>query len=196
MLEVFNFLASYSFYSGGTVGNIFAHWQSLGVFSYVLPFLLIFALIFVVLENIPLFRNNKGVNIVIALAVGLMSLQFDFVSRFFSEIFPRFGIALSIVLVFVIMGGLFFDSDSKVFKGFFMILGLVVASVVVLKSISYFGWYTGTNYWWANNWGNVIGVLLFIALFIWIVAGKPSRKLEMDDLGTPNVFKVTPEKGK
>ena len=35
----------------------------------------------------------------IALAVAFMSLQFDVVSMFFSELFPRFGVGLSIILV-------------------------------------------------------------------------------------------------
>ena len=188
MLEVFNSLASYGFFSGGTVGNIFAQWQAAGVFSYILPFLLIFALVFVILSNIALFKNNKGVNVVIALSVSLMSLQFDFVSRFFSEIFPNFGIALGVILVFVIIGGLFFDPDSKVFKGFFVILGLVIAAIVVFKSFSYFGWYTGGGYWWRNNWENFLWVGLIVGAIIAIVAGTSSKKMKMPDFGNPPVY--------
>lgn len=188
MLEVFNSLASYGLFSGGTVGNLFAQWQAAGVFSYVLPFLLIFALVFVILSNIALFRSNKGVNVIIALSVSLMSLQFDFVSRFFSEIFPNFGIALGVILVFVIIGGLFFDPDSKIFKSFFVILGLVIAAIVVIKSFAYFGWYTGGNYWWRNNWQDFLWISIIIGAIIAIVAGTSTKKIEMPDLGNPPVY--------
>lgn len=188
MLEVFNSLASYGFFSGGTIGNIFAQWQAAGVFSYILPFLLIFALVFVILSNIALFKQNKGVNVIIALAVSLMSLQFDFVSRFFSEIFPNFGIALAVILVFVILGGLFFDAESPIFKWFFAILGLVIAAIVVIKSFAYFGVYTGSSYWWNNNWQNFLWVGLIIGAIIAIVAGSSTRPMKFPELGPVPVY--------
>ena len=175
MLGVFNSLASYGFFSGGTVGNIFAQWQALGVFSYILPFLLIFALIFVILSNIKIFKDNKGVNVVIALSVSLMSLQFDFVSRFFAEIFPNFGIALAVILVFVIIGGLFFDPESSIFKWFFAILGLVVGAIVVFKAFSAYSWYSG-SYFWSANWHSILLVVIVVGAIIAIIAGSSKSK--------------------
>ena len=68
------------------ITNIFAYWEQIGVFSYILPFLMIFALVFGILMRMGIFKENKAVSAIVALAVGLLSLQFDFVPRFFSEI--------------------------------------------------------------------------------------------------------------
>ena len=95
MLEVFNLLASYGFFRGGDIGNVLAQWQAAGVFSYALPFLLLFALTFGLLVRTGLFttksadgkESGKSINAIIALSVSLMALQFDFVSVFFLKYF-------------------------------------------------------------------------------------------------------------
>src|SRR3989344_2042976 len=102
-------------FSGGSIGNLLSQWEQLGVFSYVLPFLLLFSLIFGILSRANIFKENKGINATIALAVALMALQFNAVPRFFSDIFPRLGIGLSVILVGLILIGLF--TDSKMPRG-------------------------------------------------------------------------------
>ena len=109
MLSGIMFLASYGISSGGTIGNFLYNLETLGFFSYVLPFLMIFAIVFAILEKIGFLGKNKGINFVLALAVALMALQFQFVSYFFAEIFPRLGVLLSILLVAIILLSLFLD---------------------------------------------------------------------------------------
>ncbi len=59
MLEGFINLASYGLGSGGTLGNMLFSWEQAGVFSYALPFLLIFAMLFAILEKTSLFGKNN-----------------------------------------------------------------------------------------------------------------------------------------
>lgn len=176
MIEGMAFLQSYgAFAGGGAFGSLLAQWQAAGVFSYVLPFLLIFALVFVILSNVKLFADNKAVNAVIGLAVALMALQFDFVPRFFSEIFPNFGVALAIILVFVILGGVFFDPENAAFKWIFVILGLVIAGFVVFNALSSSGFYTG-RFFLGLSIGELVGYILIIAAFIAIVSAGSKPK--------------------
>ena len=100
-------MASYTYFEGGAIGDMLSKWQQAGFFSYVLPFLLIFALIFAILERVGIFKDNKAINAIIAAVVGLMSLQVQMVSQFFAEIFPRLGVGLAILLVLLILTGLF-----------------------------------------------------------------------------------------
>ena len=101
-----NFLISYTSFGGGGIGNLLSNLEQQGVFQYLLPFLLIFTLVFGILSKINVFgtQRNQVINGVISLVVGLMALQFNAVSIFFSELFPRVGIALSIILVLLILG--------------------------------------------------------------------------------------------
>jgi hypothetical protein len=174
-------LLSYGSFGGGTLGNLFAQWEAAGIFTYALPFLLIFALVFGLLSKLNIFASkdnpNKGVNVMIALAVAFMSLQFNIVSMFFSEIFPRFGIALSIILVILILGGLFMPTNKE--NNWFMvalaIIVFVIIGVVVYNSLDVFGWGIGgpgLSYFW-NQYGAII---IFAVLIIGIILATTSKK--------------------
>jgi len=182
MVGVNALLASYGFFRGGDIGNILAQWQAAGVFSYALPFLLIFALTFGLLIRVGLFttkdasgeRPNKSINAIIALSVSLMALQFDFVSLFFSEIFPRFGVALSVILVILILGGLFMPMGNKGFSWILILVVMVIIGIVIFQSLESFGYNAG--YWWRNNLGSLLGWAVLIGLIIAVVAGSTSSE--------------------
>jgi hypothetical protein len=169
-------LASFDAYGGGSIGNLFAQWEAAGVFTYALPFLLIFAMIYSILSFVKVFQNNKAVNAIISLAVALMALQFNLVSVFFADIFPRLGVALSIVLILLILGTSFLDWENKGMKWFLFLVIAIAVIVVVwgpLKDIGLFGW--GMPVWFGGNVGNIIGAAVIIGLIIWVVAGKSNK---------------------
>ena len=127
------FLATGSFLGEG-FGNFLNTLENAGFFSYALPFLLIFALIFGILSKMKPFGENKGVMAIISLAVGLMALQFNVVPDFFAKIFPSLGIGLSVVLVILIIAGFFMDPDKGWLKMAFFVVAVVIALVVIVSS--------------------------------------------------------------
>lgn len=186
-------LASYGSFGGGALGDLFAQWEAAGIFTYALPFLLIFALVFGLLTKLNIFSSknssggvdsNKGVNVMIALAVAFMSLQFNMVSIFFSEIFPRFGVALSIILVILILGGLFMptNKESNWFMVALAIIVFIIIGTVIYNSLSVFGWGVGgpgLSYFW-NRYGALI---IFAVIIIAIIAMTTAKK----DSGRPRI---------
>src|SRR3972149_1922854 len=114
MLSMLSNIVNFQFggFYGGSFGDLLLYWEQLGVFSYVLPFLLIFAVVFGILTKIKVFGDHRGLNAVIALVVGLLSLQYNLVPIFFSEIFPRVGIAISIILVLLVLVRLFLHTGG------------------------------------------------------------------------------------
>ncbi|PJE81407.1 hypothetical protein COU58_02910 [Candidatus Pacearchaeota archaeon CG10_big_fil_rev_8_21_14_0_10_32_42] len=172
MIEGLISLASYGIVGGGTVGNFLYQLETMGVFSYVLPFLMIFALIYAILSKSGFLGKNNAVNVVLSLAVSLMALQFNFVSYFFAEIFPRMGVMLSILLVAIILMSLFLDFNSKGAKWGFGVLAAIGIVVIVLQSFSEsFGWGGGSlfdgPFWWMlqDNFAAIaIGVLVVGAI--------------------------------
>ena len=99
-----------------TVTDILNQWDQIGVFSYVIPFLLMFAVIFAILQKTKILtgsdQENKGLLAIISISISLLALQFDLVPAFFGIIFPHFGVGLSIFLVLLILLGFFYDGSK------------------------------------------------------------------------------------
>lgn len=156
-----------------TITNVLNIWNEIGVFSYVIPFLLIFAVVYAILDKTKMLGDgNRGILAIISVSVGLLALQFDFVSQFFALIFPRFGVGLSLFLVLLIFIGFFFPAKQDGTKGQW--IGIVVGVGVVIWALS--SWQEWTNYdgfggWFVENiWALV--VLGIITSVIAIVAKK------------------------
>src|SRR3989344_6948036 len=130
-----------------TITEILNIWNDLGVFSYVIPFLLIFAIIYAILEKSKILGDeNKGILAIVSVAVGLLALQFDFVSEFYAVIFPRFGIGLSIFLVLLVIVGFFHPSENnKINKPMATISWVIGIGVVIWALSAWDDWnsYTG-----------------------------------------------------
>jgi hypothetical protein len=163
---------------GGSIGNLLSFWEQAGFFSYALPFLLIFALVFGILMRTQIFKDNRGINVVISLVVGLLALQFDFVPIFFSQIFPRIGVALSVILAFLIIVGLFLDPNSKIHNWMLFGIGVIVFLVVIFQTLGFTGFSSG--YWWYAYWPSVVGALIFIILIAAIV--NSNKKTDIPEL--------------
>jgi len=172
MFEEMITLASSSIFSSGALGEMLTKWEEAGFFSYLLPFLLIFALVFGILVKVKVFNENKMVNGIIALSVALMSLQFDFVPSFFSQMFPRVGVGLAIILGILIIVGLFAPKESEIVNYVLAGIGVIIIGIIIIQSAGSLGWSSGT--WWEENWELVAGAA-FILIILAVIVGAGSN---------------------
>lgn len=158
-------------WGGFDFGNLLADLEGFGFFAYVLPFLLIFALVYAILSNIKIFEKNKGAGVIIALAVGLLALQFDFVPLFFQSIFPRFGIGLAILLIAMILAGAFIQADdAQAYRWIFFGLGGLIFLIITFSSLS--TWEFMGSWWWDQYASLIImGIIIIGAIVAVIVSG-------------------------
>jgi hypothetical protein len=187
MLEGMIILASYGSY-GGEIGTLLNDLASMGFFSYVLPFLLIFAVLFGILEKIQIFKEAKAVNGIIAFVVGLMALQFNFVSVFFAEIFPRLGVGLAVILVAIVLLGLFAPTNKGWTTYVFFAIGVIILGVILFNSAGAVGWSSG--YWWQENWSKLAIVAAFLAV-IGVIVGGSAKDPEAQSIMSELLKKVS-----
>ena len=144
---------------------LLSQWEAQGVFDFLLPFLLIFAVVFGILTTTNILGKNKGVHIIIAFVIGLLALRLDFVPRFFAEIFPRLGVGLAVILSLIILIGLFVPQDEMRFWLWGLgAIAFVIAIVVISQSFEGFGWFSSGSY--SDYVGWIIGAVLIIGLII------------------------------
>lgn len=169
---------------GGGFGSILSSLEGAGFFSYALPFLLIFALVFGILSRMGLFKENKAVTAIIALAVGLMSLQFNLVPEFFAKVFPSFSIGLIIILIILILIGLFTDPSKPGIMYTLLGVSAVIAVIVIVTSSG-----LDIGGWIQNNLGDSAGVIIVVVIVGIVVAALiNSGKNKKGERGNPATY--------
>ncbi len=175
------FLQAFSIY------ELLNTWEAYGVFDLILPFLLIFAVIFGVLTTTRILGGHKGVNLIISLIIGLMSLRLGFVQVFFTELFPRFGVGLAALISIVLLAGLFIDDKSK--KGWtigFAAAGAIIGVIILIMTFNATTpWFN--SFFWQEYWGLIVGgvILVIVIIAVFVTAGKPPEKDNSPVLFTP-----------
>lgn len=154
-------------------------WGDMDVFTYVLPFLLIFAVVYGILNKSNIFgANAKGVNIIIALALGLLSLVGGYVPEFFQQLAPNLGIGISVLLAAVILVGLFLgDQTNAKYINYGLITVAVIIFIFVIYSSFSQNYYSMGNVWFEYGSGFVtlLIIIAIIALIVfWGKAGSES----------------------
>lgn len=171
MLSILCGLFAVSFVSAGwSFTGMLQQWQTMGIFDYALPFLLIFALVYAILTKSNMFGDeNRGAVVIISLAVGLLALVGGYVPNFFQAIMPNLGIGLSVLLVGVIMLGLLWgDSTMPWLPKVLFALGALIFILIVYSSFS--GNIGGFSSLW-NQYGSALVTLLILVGIIALVVG-------------------------
>ena len=155
-------------YYGATITDILNSWNDIGVFSYVLPFLLIFAVVYAILQKSGVLDKNKTLDAIVAAAIGLLALQFDYVSTFFAVIFPRFGIGLAIFLVIMILIGFFYkNTDEKKMQWIGWVTGI---GVVIWAWTSWDDWFGTSGLYGFGDWfGDYLWALIVLGIVIGLI---------------------------
>ena len=158
---------------GATIGDILYAWADFGVFAYLLPFLMIFAIVYGILSKTNLLGKNKGVNATISLAVGLLALQSNYVTNFYAMIFPYTGMAIAVLLVALILMGLT-ASDIEWTKYVWFGIGAISFVFVLIYSFSDWRWFSGGFYSFYDSVPAIvaIGLLLLVMGFVIWGGGK------------------------
>ena len=169
ILGSFVVFASLNFVSAAfSVGNILNDWAQADVFTYVLPFLLVFALVYGILIKSNVFGDNKGAIVIISLALGLLSLVGDYVPRFFQTIAPNLAIGLSVLLAAIIFLGLFMGGSdtglNKTITWTLVIIGFIAFLFVIGNS---FQDYTSVG---GNLWDQYGPALLTLLILIGLIS--------------------------
>ncbi|MBT4166457.1 hypothetical protein HOE04_05445 [archaeon] len=159
---------------GSTIGDILYMWADFGVFAYLLPFLMIFAIVYGILSKSGLLGKNKGVDATIALAVGLLALQSGYVTNFYAMIFPYTGMAIAVLLVALILMGLT-GTELPWTKYVWFGIGLISFIFVLIYSFGDFTWFSmGGGYGFSNAMPAIIAFGLLLAVMAFIIFSKDS----------------------
>ena len=163
----------------GSFADILFQWEFIGVFDFILPLLLIFAVVYGILSQMHIFKESRGINVIIALVLGLLAIRFRFFTDFLAEIAPRLGVGLVIILTLIILIGLFTPEGwGGIFGLILMGVGGVIFIIIVAQTFDVFG---SLGFGGAGSNDLIAYVVLVVLLIGVIVAVAAGGKTEPTD---------------
>jgi hypothetical protein len=144
----------------------------------ILPFLLVFTLVFAVLQKSKVLGEGKRqIDAIVSLVIGLLVISFGQATGIIIQLIPFLAVSLVVVLVFMLLVGSFHDGGDflpKGFKTFLMIIALIATVIAVMYITNAWDFllnllaYDGTG---SPFLGNIIFVLLIIGVVAFVMWG-------------------------
>src|SRR3989338_3185819 len=102
-----------------TLGNAIAFLQDFGLFDVILPFLLVFTLVFAVLEKTKIFgvegeksQSRKNLNAMVAFSIAFFVTASVNIVAAFQVALPWISLVLVILVSFLLLSGVMFEETS------------------------------------------------------------------------------------
>jgi hypothetical protein len=175
-----------------TFVTVFQQLESFGLSDVLLPFILIFAVVFAILGTINIFgKGSKNINIIVALCMGLLVVVphvtgtypagADVVEIMNNSIPNVSAVIIAIVMMMILIGvfGVRFNLAEKKLGGVVAILALLIVLFIFGSSA---GWF---QYGWPNwlsflNDSDTLMIIVVLLVFGLIVAFITSEEKEPD----------------
>lgn len=161
--------------------------EQMGVFNIIVPFLLVFAILFAILDKSKILGERKNISVVVALAISLMVIVVTPVVEIMQKAIPGVSLVIVAVLMFLILVGLL-GGSTKWGGGS---LGGWVAIISFIVVVYIFGHAAG---WWQAGWlESTLGislndqtvatviVLLVFGIIVWFITRDDNKEKKSDD---------------
>ncbi len=138
----------------------------------ILPFLLIFAVTFAILQKTKILGDGKKqIDAIVALVIGLIVITFGYATNLINSIIPFLAISIVVILVFMILYGMVFQGDDKfkVHKGIQITVGILAALgliIVLLVATGAWDYLYDRFFLGSDSSGLVTNVILIVVIVV------------------------------
>lgn len=153
----------------------------LGVADIILPFILIFVVLFAVLEKTQSLQTRQ-LRSVVAFSVALLMIGFDYYVGIFNRLLSLIGLVLIAYVLFMILTGFFTIELKKawVFSIASIVMGIILIIVFELSFLEWLG-----NALSATIWPALLTLVIFFGLIYWITSGEVIERQESSKSNSP-----------
>jgi hypothetical protein len=170
--------------------TMFLSWEGMGIFDIVLPFLLVFTIIFAILERIKILgEDKKNLNVIVALVIGLFVVRNPTVVGLIHRLLPNISLILVAAIMFLLLIGIFLGKRFSGLTGGMLGFVVLISLVLVIWSlasdqlgVSMPGWLSG--FFAQANPYNLLAILGFVLVFALVIGmGKGGSKNPIEMIG-------------
>src|SRR3989344_3415028 len=145
----------------GSFTNLAQYFQAYGVMDFLLPFLLVFTIIYAVTAKLALFKDQKQFRIVIALVLSLLFVVPHIIGSYplgydpvqvMNESLPSISlVSVAAIMVLLLLG--IFGASLRLWRGPYDVF-----------------------YWWSADVTQLMIVLLIFGLVVWFIVKEPKKE--------------------
>lgn len=131
------------YYGGGAFRDLFSSLEYYGFVDVIMPFLLIFTIVYAVLDKVKVFKEKKY-NVIISTAITLLAIMphvlypgADDIVSILNSTLPQFAMVTIAIVLFMIMSGLLGAKEGKFFSIAAWLapwLAFAIIGIIILRS--------------------------------------------------------------
>jgi len=159
--------------------TIAMQWSSIGMFDIILPMILIFVVVYAVLQRTKILLGRKEIDAIVALIISFFVIGNPEVSGFFLPLFSNLALGIIVIVAFLLIMGLISGRPGKQWPNITLWGGIIIFIWIMSRAADYFSGYNliFSSTWWYSNSYWVIPVIL-ILIVVGVVASTPNTKEE------------------
>jgi hypothetical protein len=163
----------------------------IGVYDIVLPFLLVFTIIFAILEKTKVLGLEKGaggegtkknLNSMVAFVIAFLVIASTKLVSVINEVLANVVLLLILAVCFLMLVGVFFGDkeftlkDFPTWSKFFMVIMFIGIVVIFLNALDWLQYLLAIFVYWDAEWAAAIIFIIVILGFMWYVVKEPGSK--------------------
>lgn len=168
--------------------------DKIGVYDVILPFLLVFTIVFAILEKTKVLgtetiggnvHTKKNLNSMVAFVVAFLVIASTQLVAVISEVMANVVLLLILAVCFLMLVGVFFGSKEFTLEGspawvrFFMIFMFIGIVVIFLNALDWLKYVLAVFVYWNADWAaGILFVAIILGFMIYIVKEPSSKKEE------------------
>lgn len=167
--------------------------EKIGVYDVILPFLLIFTIVFAIFDKTKILGtekidgkeiSKKNLNAMVAFVIALLVVASTKLVGIISEVMANIVLLLILGVSFLLLVGTFFGdkqftlADYKGWVSFFMIFMFLGIVIIFLNALDWLTPILALFTYWPAEWAATIIFGIIIIGFIWFIIKEPSAKKE------------------
>ena len=156
--------------------------NKLGVYDVILPFLLVFTIIFAILEKTKIFgtekdgMTKKNINAMVAFVIGFLVIASTKLVAVINEVMANVVLLIILGVCFLLLVGVFFAGKEEfslekfpAWQQFFMVVMLIGIVIIFLNALGWlqylFDLFENINADWAAS---LIFIIIIIGFIVWV----------------------------
>jgi hypothetical protein len=158
---------------------VISQWANMGVFDVLLPLVLVFAVVFSILQRSGILGRRRAIDATVAFVISLFVIANRYVSELFLPIFSQAGLTIIILVAVMLILGLFVSTEEtpKSFRTMMGIGGIALFFWLMKTITQTYGIWIFPQYWWVNNsWWVILAVGFALVIFFIVKSGSEEEK--------------------